>query len=675
MKKIVTLLVTMLACITCFALYACEKEPDKPDNGLETEYKSTITVDLYDDAMITSGLASPSWSSSDSDVATATDGKVIALKVGEAVVSAKSGEETEKYLVKVVDNGERPSLDPIVDIESLVESRGKFMPRLTFKGKDYTTEASFDYIAEKDGILTIANDGSYEAAGVGKTTVTVKASWRGVEAAYVSRNVTVTIKEDMVLFANKSEVKDIYSIASFEGSNYKNFETITLSLTVKGTDTEIGEDFVTWESSDESVAAVEKTSATTAKITGKKQGSAIVTAKYTLNGSVTDTEISVDVSLAVADKTLTESYIEKTATAIPDSMLNLFSSEQPLVSVTDVTGETKKTVYDGYTVTLADYGERTLLFSNGVCGYRSVVSVVSKAISTPQEFLNLFNYLESSFKSVNNQHLFTFKGYIVLTANLDFTNYTDYKPNCYSKSDNRRGFGFICDSDFVKEKVKFTGTADINKLQNLAYKDSYASNYGFVGTFDGKGHTIKGLKIAALGIFPSIASGSTVKNVSFINTSIAAEGNGLAAHNNGTIDNVYMQIDSCVNTLSAAGLVQYSEVGSVIKNTVVKFASIGYISFNVARFGVFARTYRGGTVENAYGIGSSNGTKLFGNADSGVTMSTANTSNFFDSEAAYKSGTKNYTNFNTAYWNLPTDGSVPSFKSNSGTFVAYTTGA
>lgn len=398
-------------------------------------------------------------------------------------------------------------------------------------------------------------------------------------------------------------------------------------------------------------------------------------------GEITESvEISVTVSLSYVDKTFdSDVYVETykaSATdtiAMPATISGLFGTS--VASITDVTGETEKIVYDGETWTLSDYGERYFLVSaDGVSGYKTTVTVVSKAISTPQEFLNLFNYLESSFESVNNKHLFTFKGYIVLTANLDFTNYTDYKPNCYSTSDNRRGFGFICDSDFVKEKVKFTGTADINKLQNLAYKDSYASNYGFVGTFDGKGHTIKGLKIAALGIFPSIASGSTVKNVSFINTSIAAEGNGLAAHNNGTIDNVYMQIDSCVNTLSAAGLVQYSEVGSVIKNTVVKFASVGYISSNVARFGVFARTYRGGTVENAYGIGSSNGTKLFGNADSGVTMSTANTSNFFDSEAAYKSGTKNYTNFNTAYWNLPTDGSVPSFKSNSGTFVAYTVG-
>ncbi|MFR6640385.1 MAG: hypothetical protein ACLUSP_02760 [Christensenellales bacterium] len=74
-----------------------------------------------------------------------------------------------------------------------------------------------------------------------------------------------------------------------------------------------------------------------------------------------------------------------------------------------------------------------------------------------------------------------------------------------------------------------------------------ANNYGFRGTFDGKGYTVSNLGgfngiSGTCGMFGAIGAGGVVKNVAFVNATIDGGNCGLfAMRSHGTFENVYVQ--------------------------------------------------------------------------------------------------------------------------------------
>ena len=123
--------------------------------------------------------------------------------------------------------------------------------------------------------------------------------------------------------------------------------------------------------------------------------------------------------------------------------------------------------------------------------------------------------------------------------------------------------GYVWDGYFVLENdIDWSDGGDL-----FASKDAYGGDegmaeegvsYGFKGVFDGRGHTIIGYDANThLGGFfgSTLGTGSIVKNVSFVHGKMTAQYAGfLAFYIFGTVENVYIQIDSVDENACGAAL-------------------------------------------------------------------------------------------------------------------------
>ena len=136
---------------------------------------------------------------------------------------------------------------------------------------------------------------------------------------------------------------------------------------------------------------------------------------------------------------------------------------------------------------------------------------------------------------------------------------------------------------------------------------------GFVGTLDGMGHSVKGMRFARGGIFYKIGAGGVVKNVAFVdcNFDVYTSKNDayistLAYHNYGEINNVFVTVAQInAKKYRYSGLVGINYKSGKILNSVVYFKpsnadSVLTDSYQVAA--VSQWNNYGGTVANVYAI-------------------------------------------------------------------------
>ena len=88
---------------------------------------------------------------------------------------------------------------------------------------------------------------------------------------------------------------------------------------------------------------------------------------------------------------------------------------------------------------------------------------------------------------------------------------------------------------------------------------------GFIGTFDGRGHSISNAYVGKMGFFTGIGAG-TVKNVAFVNVIASSDGWALAQETHGlTLENVFVStnvsqiFDSCWDSMTMKNVVFVSE--------------------------------------------------------------------------------------------------------------------
>ena len=134
----------------------------------------------------------------------------------------------------------------------------------------------------------------------------------------------------------------------------------------------------------------------------------------------------------------------------------------------------------------------------------------------------------------------------------------------------------------------------------------------FTGTFDGQGHSIKGLYInsnfANQGLFGYIGSGGTVENLTVSGT-VSVIGNsyvgGVVGWNNGGT------IENCHNTVAVSGSGTDIRIGGVVgwndKGTVKNCSNTGKVSGEGSVGGVVGENSGIGTVANCYNTGEVSG--------------------------------------------------------------------
>ena len=132
----------------------------------------------------------------------------------------------------------------------------------------------------------------------------------------------------------------------------------------------------------------------------------------------------------------------------------------------------------------------------------------------------------------------------------------------------------------------------------------------FIGTFDGGGHQIKGLKSESsgddFGLFRVLGTGGVIKNVNITECSIGGNSSfvaGIVATNFGTIENCHVIGGSITGNAEVGGIVSYNSSGSVV----VACSNSANVSGNQNIGGLFSRTYNGTTTLSCFNAGNVTG--------------------------------------------------------------------
>ncbi|MEG0649189.1 MAG: GLUG motif-containing protein, partial [Oscillospiraceae bacterium] len=176
--------------------------------------------------------------------------------------------------------------------------------------------------------------------------------------------------------------------------------------------------------------------------------------------------------------------------------------------------------------------------------------------------------------------------------------------------------------NFKDQTIELANNIDLNTGLVRGYQDEIAADgkngwtpignvtKQFSGTFDGKGHTVSGVKInkfadnqGLFGYIGYIGKTATVKNVGVINSTITAKDNvgGVGGScNKSIVDNCYYQ-GEMNSGITVGGVVGYSDVG-----TVTNCYNTGAITSQTEQAkvgGVVGNNY-GGTVTNCHNTGA-----------------------------------------------------------------------
>lgn len=696
MKK---LIIAILSLIMLFAFAgACGgKTPNEPTPNPMPEQPTietlnAITIDLYSDYSLPT-TENAKYSSSDSTVVSVDDnGGLIAYKTGTVEVFVDAN-KTKKYDVTVEDNGIRPLLS-CDDLSVQVRDKYILSPELSFNGKTYSDYAVTFAAQETDVITLNAQTGEITANTTGTATVTATTSWRGAPSEFLTEEIEVTViaSDSSVIVPSRTSVH-LYTTDKIDELTFVNSETISVEVADRENNFVAlnSENFSIVAGSDEFFEVVATENG--AQIIGRKAGESTVTFSYTDKDDSSNNisyEVKVKVELAIkrdGGTYRTETYQNN---IVPESIKNKISD---FTEILDITGDKETAVYANGVFNASAYvfGERAFRISNGTYAYEFNSEIISKAISSEEEFLKLYDYFTVTNDEVNK--ILTMDGHVLLEADLDFSGYdvSDYNKYPVDDYEPRKGFGW---ESYLASIIKDKATCN-NYINVLGYGSSipddciFASGMnglsdigksvanlnGFVGTFDGQGHTIKGLRIAHGGLFPTVGKAGVIKNVAFADTTLGMAASTFGALFAGTLDNVLVDIaatteDSYANCGIAKALV------GVVQNSVLYMLNVENLKENDDNGGIVANralTVSGITRDvwtGFYVFADSSNNKFYFNVENDQFDGT-NSSNkiFFSNIADFAAYTgKKISGYNSDIWDFDSL-DIPVFKTYNGTHI------
>ena len=209
MKKVITLILTLMFTISSFSLVACGGESGTGDGGGTTTStfsleREKISLNLgngrtlkYEASPDLTGAVE--WSSSAPEIVSVnSSGRVTANKIGSAVITAKLGgfEDTCTVTVNLATNQTPSILLKSGIYDGAVIKLGDYSTIenvITYNALEYT-DANWTYSIKDPSVIEIT-DGKIKGKKVGSTEITVKASWRGVESDDLTKTINVSVKQ------------------------------------------------------------------------------------------------------------------------------------------------------------------------------------------------------------------------------------------------------------------------------------------------------------------------------------------------------------------------------------------------------------------------------------------------------------------------------------------------
>ena len=562
MKKrtaVVTILMAICMIMTIIGFVGCKDDGggETPDPVRNVTLSQTqVTLDRYENITLTATVTDEAgnavsdavtWATSNAAVATVSGGFVQATGEGSADITASVGAAKATCKVTVESSGMEPVLS--LDAESVsVVVGGEFTVRgAVMYNRVEQTDAVITYTMADTNIATVDGEGSITGVSYGSTTLTVSASWRGVESSFLTEQIPVTVKENISLTITGENATIYLKNTTVEDEVFSNTVTYTGTVLVAGSEQGVDESKIAWKSSDDTIATVSNGVVTA---TGDKEGSVQITMTYTGEEVYSSAPVTVTVAMPTLDKT-DEITLYLDANATDKTVGGQITAAEVFGSDTDKTIEriannddTATDISENATwITERDTGSEdertyTLAVYNDEYGYLVNAVVATKVITTYTELTQMQEYggVQSVTTSANKTY-YNYSGYFVLGDDI-----------------------VIQPSDPVFEVDCVTGFGSQSEL--------VAAN-GFSGTFNGNGHTIYNLKTHHSGLLGDIANGSVIKNLALVNVTVT-----------GNADN------------SGAGVIGFSSYGATIENVFIS------MSTSAARSGMVGRIMAGGAIRN-----------------------------------------------------------------------------
>ena len=281
---------------------------DKSSATLTEGDELTLTATVNPDNATNKNVT---WSSSNSSVASVSNGKVTALKAGKATITVKTDDGGKTATCEVTVNAKvYPVTSVTLDKSSATLTEGDELTLTATVNPDNATNKNVTWSSSDNTVASVSN-GRVTALKAGKATIIVKTDDGGKTATC---EVTVNAK----VYPVTSVTLDKSSATLTEGDD------LTLTATVNP-DNATNKN-VTWSSSDDAVASVSN-----GKVTALKAGKATITVKTDDGGKIATCEVTVNakvypvtsVSLDKTSATLTEGDdLTLTATVNPSNATN-----------------------------------------------------------------------------------------------------------------------------------------------------------------------------------------------------------------------------------------------------------------------------------------------------------------------------------------------------------------
>lgn len=514
----------ILACALVFLFTAC----DNGETG-EQQPQASVTIstpsaslDLYDTLQLSATAEnteeSIAWSSSDPSRASVENGLVTALAVGTARITASAGGASAVCTVTITDSQAAPVLSVSeTDVQLEVGSSLTVTASVMLKGEQ-ADNVQYSWTGGGQVVSVSPQGGTAVLTGLapGPAEVYVSATVRGV---YVAAKIAVTIRDAGIAFdiANcMPNESGGYSLELYTLAADGFADALTPALTVFENGTELEDPDVSWQSNDSAVVRVEGNESFVAVGEGETQViGTYKDASVAVSVKVTRTRIGLDGSVTLEARALSPvalpADIQGTVTDATFKGVSVFGSY-------DAAQKQLTLSSDKFPKDAAHLGEGELVISTDRADYLLDAALYTMIIKTSSD-------LDAMQGIGEGENGVICDGYYILANDITYTG-ASFAPLAPEGVVWSKGGGSNGGND---------ATAGITG--------------GFRGVFDGKGHTITGLKFDASvstraynGMFGVLHRDGIVQNVAFEDASIC--GALIAYRGSGTVRNVYVQYAS-----------------------------------------------------------------------------------------------------------------------------------
>lgn len=742
MKRLIKIIVLCLLVITsAFSLFACKNngsQNNEKNEGITLNKTQLQTLIGDTNLLAVKGTSLNAedfvWSSSNESVAKVTDGLVESISVGSAKITVAYREYKAECDVNVSLGNKLPQL--VIENERSEYRIGKnektfpFELYVLYNGKKFY-DVQVDYASSNDAVATFDAQGNLNLETTGTVTLSFSASWRGLDDAQIPslfKTVKVEVVEEVYFYVNglQYDVIELWTVSEFEGKNYTNQMSFNLSVDLNGSVYEdvqatIPEDIL--ERDGETIRAF-------------SYGSGTIQLNYTdENGNSYQSSINVSVCRPETTYSKDFEYFSSFVGTFKDTDNGYANTtlSKALFGADNVDGF--KAFYKGAELTTKDgkilgmptdytgsYPAEIRVESNKLV-YNVKLQVYSIVIQSAED-LKLFgqkvlNYDDPTTQGVDETKITCIDGYCEVIADID------------AKGVKIEHSAFDATYPYVNKDGAQTETdiSGVLKRYNLSTNNSSTldegtEKFGFIGRFNGNGHTISNLDLSVEqgktggGLFGYILGNGIIENIAFTDMNISnssglAYSSSIAAPrkmpvdkrglrtDNTLIKDVYIQLSE--NTVTPKGAIMYKPDSSMglltLENVIVDASAVTlgnestgsafindatalcaqnistrFSSNNVYLIGEYPACFTSSTT--VHGANETDGTPLDGQtsgSDKWVIVLDKNVYsskfNRYDSVEEMTSASLDYSSFTSKSW-IMIDG-YPVFKTAAGVYAYY----